>query len=222
MTRPRGGPYVWVTWLSKLMAGNVQCHWAPWFRTHYTDYARAPSDFQQAAWAAEHTQLLDKLVKEREARGEGILKEDQNRFRVRRPSGLTIAGKPDLIAVDEKGCATVYDAKTGSPSHSDIIQVMLYTMCLPYGSPIYRGKTLQGCVVYKSGDRSHIPPEAIDKAFRDNVTYFLNLLESPDPPARTPSAMECRFCDIGKADCPDRIELDGDDLLEDEGPEIPV
>ena len=91
VTRPRDGLYVWVTWLSKLMAGEVRCHWAPWFRTHYTDYLRAPSDFQMAAWTAEHTQMLDQLVKEREGRGEGVFKEDQNRFRVRRPSGLTIA-----------------------------------------------------------------------------------------------------------------------------------
>ena len=147
VTRPRGGLYVWVTWLSKLMAGEVRCHWAPWFRTHYTDYLRAPSDFQMAAWTAEHTQMLDQLVKEREGRGEGVFKEDQNRFRVRRPSGLTIAGRPDLIAVDEEGLATIYDAKTGEPRQSDIIQVMLYMMCLPYGSPLYKGKAIQDSLV---------------------------------------------------------------------------
>ena len=32
MTRPRGGNYLWVTWLSRLMAGEVSCTWAAWFR----------------------------------------------------------------------------------------------------------------------------------------------------------------------------------------------
>ena len=213
---------MWVTWLSKLMAGEVRCHWAPWFRTHYTDYPRAPSNFQLAAWTVEHTQLLDELTKERGGRGEGVLKEDQNRFRVRRPSGLTIAGRPDLIAIDEKGRATVYDAKTGEPRQSDIIQVMLYMMCLPYGSPLYKGKELLGCVAYKSGARSYIPSEAIDKAFQGNVTYFLNTLESLDPPDRTPSPIECRFCDITKEDCPDRIESDEAEPEEQDEPMIPV
>lgn len=222
VTRPRDGLYVWVTWLSKLMAGEVRCHWAPWFRTHYTDYLRAPSDFQMAAWTAEHTRMLDRLVKEREAQGEGVFKEDQNRFRVRRPSGLTIAGRPDLIAVGKDGLATVYDAKTGEPRQSDIIQVMLYMMCLPYGSPLYKGKALQGRVVYKSGGHTHIPAEAIDTEFQGTVTYFLNLLESQDPPSKTPSPMECRFCDITTADCPDRIEADVADLGTAEDPEIPV
>ena len=223
MTRPRGGPYIWVTWLSRLMAGEVACQWAPWFRTHYTEYDRAPSDFQLATWTAEHTQLLDELSKELSNLDKSVYKEDQNHFRVRRRSSrLTIAGKPDLIAVDREGHATVYDAKTGRPRQGDIIQVMLYMMCLPYASPLYKGKTLDGCVVYKTGARSDIPAEAIDEAFQNNASYFLNLLESPDPPKRAPSHAECHYCDITSADCPDRIESgDVSDLEEDE-PEIPL
>jgi len=222
MTRQRDAPYVWVTWLSKLMAGEVRCQWAPWFRTHHTEFARAPSDFQLAAWTAEHTQLLDELVKECQARGEGTYKEDQNRFRGRRPSGLTIAGMPDLIAIDNTGRATIYDAKTGKPRQSDILQVMLYMMCLPYASPLYKGKELRGCVVYKSGDRSPIPAGAIDEAFQKNVTYFLNTLEASAAPDRTPSAMECRFCDITKADCSERVEPEDVGLEQVAEPEIPI
>ena len=222
MTRARNGAYIWVTWLSRLMAGEVRCQWSPWFRAHHTEYVKAPSDFQLATWTAEHTQLLDELVRERSALGESTYKEDQNHFRGRRRSGLTIAGKPDLIAIDRTSHATVYDAKTGKPRHSDIIQVMLYMMLLPFASPLYKGKALKGCVVYKSGDHSDIPPEAIDEAFQKNVTYFLDLLESGDPPERSPSHAECRYCDITSADCPDRIEAVAEGDLQTEDPEIPL
>lgn len=34
MTRKREGPYVWATWLSRMMVGEACCQWAPWFKTH--------------------------------------------------------------------------------------------------------------------------------------------------------------------------------------------
>jgi len=222
MTRPRAGLYVWVTWLSRLMAGDVRCQWAPWFKTHYTGYVQAPSDFQLAVWTAEHTQLLDELARERSALGEGIYRENQNEFRGRRPSGMVISGRPDLIAADPDGHCTVYDVKTGKRRQSDIIQVMLYMMFLPYASPLYEGKELSGCVVYKDGSKSDIPHKTIDDAFRKNVTYFLDILESVDPPERTPHSTECRFCDITNADCPDRKESSEADLAQGEEPEISV
>jgi len=222
MTRSRSRPYVWVNWLSKLMTGEVRCHWAPWFRTHYMDYTNAPSNFQSAVWATDHTKLLDELANERRAHGEGILKESQSRFRIRRPSGLTIAGKPDLIALDNEGHATIYEAKTEHPRQSDIIQVMLYMMSLPYGSPLFRNKTLLGCIVYKSGARSYIPPNAIDNAFQNNVTYFLNTLECRNPPAKTPNPIECGVCDITQEDCPERLESDESTTKEQTEPIIPI
>ncbi len=222
MTKARTGPYVWVTWLSRLMAGNVACQWAPWFRTHYTGFARAPSDFQLAVWNVDHTQLLDEVTKERSALGEGTYREDQNQFRVRRPSGLLIAGKPDLVAIDDAGHCKVYDAKTGNQRQSDVIQVMLYMMMLPYGPAMYKGKSFSGCVAYKTGARSDIPAKAIDDAFRKQVTYFLDILESEDPPARTPGPSECRYCDITTADCPERREPEETDSTPGQEPEIPV
>lgn len=182
----------------------------------------APSDFQLAVWTAEHTQLLDEICRERSALGEGTYREDQNRFRVRRSSGLVIAGKPDLTTIDQMGNCTVYDAKTGNPKQSDIIQVMLYMMFLPYASPLYKGKNFTGCVVYKTGNRSNIPASAIDKAFQKNITYFLNILDSMNPPERIPSSPECQYCDITGADCPDRIEAGGEYLSPGDEPEIPV
>jgi len=206
MTKPRKGPYVWVTWLSRLMAGETKCQHAAWFRTHYTGYTRAPSNFQLAVWTIDHTKLLNDLTNSRIALGETALREDQNQFTVTRPSGLVISGKPDLVTSDTQGHHKVWDAKTGSPRQSDVVQVMLYMMCLPHSSALHRGRQFAGCVYYGSATKTDIPQKAIDKAFADQVTYFLNILESAKSPACTPSFGECRYCDITVADCPDRHE----------------
>ena len=34
MTIQRQTPYIWVTWLTKLLAGEAQCDWASWFKAH--------------------------------------------------------------------------------------------------------------------------------------------------------------------------------------------
>jgi hypothetical protein len=221
VTRERSGVYVWVTWLSKLMAGEATCQWSAWFKSHHTDYAKAPGDFQLAAWTAEHTRLLDEVCKEREGEGETVYKEGQNKFNARRPSGLAVGGTPDLIAIKpDSGHCTVYDIKTGNPRQSDIIQVALYMMFLPYATSLYKGKKLDGCVVYKTG-RSPVPHKIIDDKFTSNVTYFLNILESPAPPARHPTHSGCTWCDLTTADCPARVEGQEADP-EGTGREIPM
>lgn len=222
MTRPRDGLYVWVTWLSKLMSGEVQCHWGAWFKTHYTGYRTQPIDAQLASWTVEHNQYLDELINERKALGEVTYKEDQNRFRVRRTSGLVIAGKPDLITYNKTtGQYTVYDVKTGNQRQSDIIQVMLYCYCLPYASPIYKGKMLDGYVVYKT-DRVEVPSKMVDDAFTKKAVYFLNIVESLNAPDKCPSSVECEYCDLSSADCPEKIlSSETGDLKQPEG-EIPL
>ena len=206
MTRERSGVYIWVTWLSKLMAGEANCQWAAWFKAHHTDYGQVPGDFQLAAWTAEHTQLLDEVSKERAGLGESIFREDQNSFRAKRPSGLMISGKPDLITFNPAvGHYTVYDIKTGKPRQSDLIQVGLYMTFLPYSQGLYKGKKLDGCVVYKTG-RSPVPNQMLDEKFQKNVTHFLDLLESPHPPPRLPSHTGCSWCGLTTADCPEKVE----------------
>lgn len=222
MTRPRDGLYVYVTWLSRLMSGEVGCKWASWFKTHYTEWERAPSDFQLAVWTVDHTQLLDELSKERSEQGEAVYREDQNQFRVRRPSDLVIAGKPDLVVIDQSDKCTVIDAKTGKPRQSDIIQVMLYMMFLPYASPLYRGKDLSGCVAYKTGNKTDIPANTIDDAFKKSVTYFLDILESSEAPERVPSSVECNYCDITNTDCPERRETGSEKIIQGQEPEMPI
>jgi hypothetical protein len=170
----------------------------------------------------EHNQYLAESIKKRKALGETTYKEDQNRFRVRRASGLVIAGKPDLITYSEAtGQYTVYDVKTGNQRQSDIIQVMLYCYCLPYASPIYKGKMLDGCVVYKT-DKVEVPSKMIDDAFTKKAVYFLNIIESPNAPDKCPSSIECEYCDLSSDDCPERMVSREADSVRQQGGEIPL
>lgn len=205
MTKTRSGLYVYVTWLARLMSAESACQWSIWFKTRY-DYTRRPSDFDLVAWIADHTRMVNEFAKRRLALGEKCFTEAQNGFRIRRKSGLVIAGKPDLVTVDGKDYYAVYDCKTGKPKNSDVMQIMLYMVLLPQ-CPLCSGRQLEGHLIYKSGQKQDIPNRAIDTTFRNNISYFLGLLEQSDPPPKTPHPYECRFCDITADDCPDRLEL---------------
>ena len=41
------GPYIWVTWLTRLLAGENSCEWAAWFRAQHESWSwtRVPSGF---------------------------------------------------------------------------------------------------------------------------------------------------------------------------------
>jgi hypothetical protein len=83
MTVRRDSPYLWVTWLSKPLAGDVQCIWASWFRAHYTSYKKAPSDFDLSQWISDHSRAVEQLAAQRRALGETVYKEDQNYFKIK-------------------------------------------------------------------------------------------------------------------------------------------
>ena len=114
MARTRDtGPYIWVTWVSKLMTGDASCEWAAWFKAQHegNSWTRMPSDFDQVAWLTAHTDLLNSISHDREANGYSVSVEGQNSMTLQGRSAA-LAGKPDLIS--RKGdIVTVIDAKTG-------------------------------------------------------------------------------------------------------------
>ncbi len=178
MATRRELPYVWVTWLAKLITGQTQCTWAPWFKAHYTEYARAKTDFNLSQWRADHGRAVDELARERELLGETVYKEERNGFRVRLTKRLVLAGRPDLVAVGPDGRATVYDVKTGQERESDIAQMKLYLLCLPVGSWQWKAKALAGCVVYTNGaSPRQVDHSAIDDDFRARTRYYADLLD---------------------------------------------
>ena len=42
MAQRRQHPYVWATWLPRLLTGENSCEWAIWFKAHYQDWAQGP------------------------------------------------------------------------------------------------------------------------------------------------------------------------------------
>ena len=49
------------------------------------------------------------------------------------------------------------------------------------------------------------PASAVSPEFIANMGALIRRLASDEPARRVPSATECRFCDIGREDCPVRI-----------------
>ena len=206
MAQPRTtGPYVWVTWLPRLLSGESSCEWASWFKAQHEgwSWSRMPSDFDQAGWLMNHTALLNQQRQRWEQQGYTVLTEGQNSFTLRGSSAV-LAGKPDLVA-RRRDQATVIDAKTGRPSPAHTAQVLLYMYALPRALERYRGLSIAGQVAYPD-HMVDIPPEAVDGRFVENLGGLMRRLASEMPARRVPSPGECRFCEITPADCPERAE----------------
>ncbi|MCY4582062.1 MAG: PD-(D/E)XK nuclease family protein [Chloroflexi bacterium] len=204
----RERPYVWVTWLPRLLSGNNRCEWASWFKAQHegSSWARSPSTFDHTRWALDHTALLRSEQKRLEADGEAVKTERQNQFRLR-GWHATLSGMPDLVSLHD-GNVVIHDVKSGEPHAYHAIQVMLYMWAFPLARREYAGLPVAGRVVY--GDHAiDVPASAVDQTFIDRAAGLIKrLADTEQPPPRTPSASECAFCEITAADCPDRVEED--------------
>ena len=209
MPRAREHPYIWATWLSRLLAGESSCEWAGWFRAHYQDWVKPPSDFDQTRWMMDHTGLVNQARESREKLGYTVYTENQNSFRLR-GKFATLAGKPDLIAVKGND-AVIIDAKTGRPSPHHSIQVLTYMYAVPRAWELYRGMNTKGHVIYPDSN-VRIPASGVDGKFVERLGLLIRRIADENPARRVPSASECKFCDITIADCPDRID---DEIRED-------
>lgn len=200
----RPNPFIWVSWLSKLMAGEKQCEWASWFRSHYV-WQKLPSGLDLAKWTADHAQLLRARKAELEAEGFTVYAEDQNSFTLMGETGIEVSGKPDLVAIRGSE-AYVEDCKTGTPRHSDHFQVLVYMLALPHVEGPWKGRKLDGRIIYGS-TIVDVPASKIDTDLRELFRQTILTIGGPEPARKAPSWGECRYCDISKADCPQRIEI---------------
>ena len=203
MPRHRESPYIWTTWIARLLAGESRCEWAAWFRAHYQDWTKPPSDFNSTQWMLDHTALVNEARESREKLGYTVYTEDQNSFRLRGATA-TLAGKPDLIAVKGNDLVII-DAKTGKPSPHHSGQVLTYMYAVPRALERYRGTEFRGHVVYPGGN-VQIPVSGVDQRFVERLGSLIRRLADETPARKVPSTQECRWCDISAADCPDRIE----------------
>ena len=149
MAQQRSEPYIWVTWLTKLLAGESQCEWSAWYRAHNTGYEKVPSDFDLATWTVEHNDLVNSRREQLLDEGYEVYVEEENAFKRVGKTGIVVSGKADILAIRD-GRGVIEDCKTGRPRASDQLQVLVYMLLLPIGNPRCEGVKLSGCVTYKT------------------------------------------------------------------------
>lgn len=198
---PRPSPYIWVTWLTGLLAGTDKCKWKPWYKAHFR-YAKRPDDggFDLVAWTKQHDRMVSESVLSLRTSGYQVRVEEENAFKLQGRVG-TLAGKPDIVALDQDAKhAKVIDEKSGKQRPSDRWQVLLYMFALPL--TWLKGFTVQGEVVYR-GSSHLIESTELTTQAQDKILRIINQTGGVKEPKRTPSVRECRFCDI--LACPERV-----------------
>ena len=201
---PRAFPYIWTTWLTKLLTGESSCEWAAWFKAHHQGYEKQPSDSNLAQWQIEHTALLAETRHKFLGSGYTVHVEAQNAFRLHGRSAV-LAGQPDLIIESNSDNILVIDVKTGAERASHIAQVMVYMYALPRALDQYKGARIAGEIHYPNRIQ-RVPRGGLDQGFMHRFITLIHRVAAPEPPQRAPSAAECRFCDITIADCPERVD----------------
>ena len=142
----RAFPYIWTTWLTKLLTGESSCEWAAWFRAHHQGWERPPNDFNFAQWQIEHTVLLSGTRRKFEDSGYDVSLEGQNAFRLQGRIA-TLAGQPDLI-IPSNDHILIVDAKTGVERASHVAQVMVYMYALPLALEQFKDARISGEIHY--------------------------------------------------------------------------
>ena len=202
----RNGPYFWVTWLTKLLAGENTCEWAAWFKAQHESgsWKQVPNSFDLTLWQMKHTARLHEAVEQWEGRGFSVLTENSNAFTLNGTSA-TLGGKPDLIA-RQGNSGTIVDIKTGKPSPSHNVQVLIYMFAVPKAVQQHHGVHFDGQVVY-TDHVVDIPASAVDDDFIETLSRMIRRLASKTPPGKAPSLAECGFCNITSTDCPERMAV---------------
>ena len=216
MSKRRESPYVWITWVNRLLAGEDYCEWSSWFKANYerNSYKKEPSNFDTAKWHMEHTALLLKTRQKFEADGYEVFIQNQNRIRLQGQTAM-LSGIPDLIGLSGS-TAVVVDVKTGQPSPSHSTQVLIYMYALEKYDSRFSDFSLEGRVVYSDHDVC-IPAGSVTENFISNLGGLMRRLSSDVPAVKVPSEQECAFCPITIEDCQERIGsprvVDGDENL---------
>lgn len=206
-TQRDGKAYIWVTWITGLLAGDKECGFSPWFKAHFRYEKLSDRNMDLAAWNADHTALVQRRRAELEFAGYQVTLEGKNAFRFTGHTAI-LAGKPDLVArkyadgnlVD----VLVSDGKTGKPRRSDWWQVLIYLLALPRCMPEFEGVRVRGEVCYRTETVS-VEPEELNAERRNDIFTLLKQIGASAPLEKQPSDHDCGFCDIGPNDCPERF-----------------
>ena len=204
----RDGPYIWITWLTKLLVGDNSCEWASWFKAQHDgkSWTRAERVGNLARWQIGHTDMLKRKAQELREQGYEVTYEGQNQFTINSNKiRVAVAGKCDLTA-RQGDVLWIIDIKSGQPRASDQAQVLIYMHLFPKARRELQGLTIKGLLVY--GDHEEvIEPEEVDGQFvRAFDGLVRRLADTGEPAVKVPAWSECRFCDISALHCPERVQ----------------
>ena len=114
----RDGPYISVTWLTRLLVGENSCEWSSGFRARHEGWSweKVSSSIDQVGWQLAHTAGINENRQRWEEQGFTVFTENQNSFTLQ-GRHAALGCKPDLIArIGDSG--TIIDVKMGRPSPS--------------------------------------------------------------------------------------------------------
>ena len=153
LTTVRPEPYVWVSWITKLLAGESSCVWSAWLRAHYQT-AKAPNGFDMGAWQMDHSAMLRRTASEHEGEGCKVFTEGQNLFALKGKVG-TLSGKPDVVAIKAKAAAKRSSRTSGGAVRKAVKLPIIGIYKLRTAEyPVYITPTLQAArqIVRAGGD----------------------------------------------------------------------
>jgi hypothetical protein len=216
-----GKPSVYATHIAKLLSGDSECEYAVWFKSHYWYSRIEDKTFDSASWTADHTAMVKKRAEQLETAGWTVTTEKANKFELVGRVG-SIVGTPDIVARKyaqramnifdaEPGTETppavrairIVDCKTGKQKASDYMQVLLYLYAEIVKHPEVR-PFISGEVQYK-GQELAVPSADITPERIAHISNIMRTVCGDETPKASPSNNECKFCDIGPADCQWRI-----------------
>jgi len=195
---PRPGlPAFWVTHLAKVLVGEQPCLLQPWLAGRFVLPKTSGSAI--AAWKVQHTELLQKVIAERQTAGWTCRVESF--FRVPGQHAV-VSGKCDLILQQKDKRPRIVDAKSGKPKDSDTMQVLIEMVLIPmaWKAPVMQ---FEGEVVYGSGSGIVLEPREAE-ALKPRLFSMIKQLATMERPRPAPSRDSCLFCDVPDADCGER------------------
>jgi len=192
----RRKPYIWVTHLTKLLAGEVDCVYAAWFRAHYKyDKRDDGRTFDFAKWNKDHGDLMAVRRKALEADGWTCRVENANKFTLEGRT-IDVGGKMDLLATKDEWVKIV-DGKTGKARNSDFWQVVFYIYAAPLVWPELKDRTFVGEACYSPTSSLAVSMTDLTDAAKRHIFTTLKTLASGLGPVAVPSPAECSRCDVG-------------------------
>ena len=202
------GPRISPLWLAGLLSGEARCHWASGFRTHYEDWHTVETPgLPGFDWRIQYTVQLNGCIRRYEEQGYTVSNGVPNAYYTLSLGDAVLSGRPDVIAVKDDDCVVI-DFPKGEANRSHPFQVMTHMYALPRAVDRFQDMSPRGELVYWE-EQVDIPAGSLAREFVESLQRQAERLASGEPLARVPSLDECWTCDIGAADCPERMDDDG-------------